>query len=79
VQLRAPGGQQGERWQRSVFLDRAPREVTVYFDDITPVGLTNRRRPNLSEIDSVLFVVDTTNTELGNGGQVWIDDVRYGR
>ena len=35
--------------------------------------------PVLSSIDSVLFVVDTANTELGTGGQVWIDDVRYAK
>jgi hypothetical protein len=79
VQLRAPGGQQGERWQRSVFLDRTPREIAVYFEELTPVGTANRRSPDLAAVDSVLFVVDTTNTRLGDGGQVWIDEVRYAR
>ena len=36
VQLRDPIGSQGERWHRSVYLDPEPREVTVYFDDMTP-------------------------------------------
>jgi hypothetical protein len=33
----------------------------------------------LGEIDSVLFVVDTTNTPTGRRGTLWIDDVRLER
>lgn len=79
VQLRAPGGQQGERWHRSVYLDPAARDISVYFDDLTPRGVTTRRRPVLSLVDSVLFVVDTVNTTLGGSGRIWIDNVRYAR
>lgn len=79
IQLRAPSGALGERWQRSVYLDATDRPITVHFDDLTPVGVTSQRRPVLSQIDSVLFVVDRVNTALGAGGQIWIDDVKYAR
>ncbi|MBI4263831.1 MAG: CehA/McbA family metallohydrolase [Acidobacteria bacterium] len=79
VQLRTPAGEAGERWHRSVFVDSMPRQITVHFDDLTPRGVTVRRRPALSEVDSVLFVVDTVNTKLGGSGQIWIDDVKYAR
>jgi hypothetical protein len=79
VQLREPSGEVGERWHRSVYLAPEPREVTVYFDDMTPRGTTSRPRPNLADIQAVLFVVDTVNTPLGGNGTIWIDDLRYGR
>jgi hypothetical protein len=79
VQLREPRGAAGERWHRSVYLAPEPREVTVYFDDMTPRGTTSRPRPNLADIQAVLFVVDTVNTPLGGNGTIWIDNVRYGR
>jgi hypothetical protein len=79
VQLRTPGGQQGERWQRSVFVGEMPREITVFFDDMRAAGPTRSERAPLDTVDSVLFVVDTVNTPLGGSGRVWIDDVKYGR
>jgi len=79
VQLRVPEGQQGERWQRSVYLDDVPREITVYFDDTRAVGPTRTERPPLDAVDSILFVVDTLNTPLGGSGRIWIDDVKYAR
>jgi hypothetical protein len=79
VQLRAPGGELGERWHRSVVLGEEPREVSIAFDDLRPRGGTTRRDPALADVDSVLFVVDTVNTENGRNGQIWIDEVRYVR
>ena len=79
VQLRAPSVEAGERWHRSVYLDPESREVTVYFDDMTPRGPTSRPTPTLADIQAVLFVLDTENTPLGGNGTIWIDDVRYGR
>ena len=35
VQLRQPGGEAGERWRRSVYLDSSPRTISVYFDELT--------------------------------------------
>lgn len=79
VQLRQPAGEAGERWHRSVFVDTEPREVTVHFDDLRPIGATTQARPTLANVDSVLFVLDTVNTPLGGNGRIWIDDVKYGR
>jgi hypothetical protein len=79
VQIRVPTGPQGERWHRSVFVDEAGRDVTIFFDDMTPIGSTAQRRPVLANVRDLLFVVDTVNTKPGAAGQIWIDDVKYGR
>jgi hypothetical protein len=79
VQLRVPAGSRAERWHRSVYVDQMPREVVVFFDEMTPRGPTERRRPELSNVRDVLFVVDTVNTAPGTSGQIWIDDVKYGK
>ena len=80
VQLRAPGGGgAGERWHRSVYLDDTPREITIFFADMKPRGPTAQPRPDLARIQSILFVVDGVNANVGTSGQFLIDDVRYGR
>ena len=79
VQLRGSEGEAGERWHRSVYLDPTPREITVYFDDLTPRSVTSRPQPTLSDVQSILFVVDTVNTPLGGNGTIWMDDVKYAR
>ena len=79
VQLRGSAGEAGERWHRSVYLDPTPQEVTVYFDDMMSLGVASRPQPILSEVQSILFVVDTVNTPLGGRGTVWMDDVKYAR
>lgn len=79
VQLQAPGGAEGQRWHRSVYLDQTPREVMIAFDDMAPRGVTPTPRPVLGDVQSVLFVVDTVNADTGSNGQFIIDDVRYAR
>lgn len=79
VQLRAPVGEQGERWHRSVYVDTAPRTMTIPFDDLSPIGPTSQPMPALEAIQSVLFVIDTVNTSVGTNGQIWIDEVKYAR
>jgi hypothetical protein len=79
VQVRAAQGAALERWQRSVYVDQTPRTIAVFFDDMHPVGTTSSQQPPLDRIESVLFVVDTVNTRPGTSGQIWIDDVKYGR
>lgn len=69
----------GDRWRRSVYLDDQQRPVTVFFDDVRAVGGTSRPRLDPGAVRDVLFVVDTANMKPGAAGQVWIDDVRYGR
>jgi hypothetical protein len=75
VQLRARGT--GMRWQRSVYLDPTPRQVSIWFDDMRVHGAAQSVRPELDAIESVLWVVDTVNTKPGTSGQVWIDAVGY--
>ena len=79
VQLRAQNGTPADRWQRSVYLDKTPRQFTVYFDDMTPRGATSMRLPVLNRIGSVLFVIDTLNADTGSSGQFTIDDVKFAR
>ena len=80
VQLRVPDGRGGsERWQRSVYVDETPREITVFFDETTPVGTTVTRRPALDQVQSLLFVIDTVNTPPGTAGRLFLDAVRYER
>jgi predicted metal-dependent phosphoesterase TrpH len=76
VQLRADAGDAaGERWQRSVYVDTYDQERTVYFDDVTPVGVTHTVRPPLDLVRHVLFVIDRTNAKPGASGRVWIKRV----
>ena len=88
VQLRAPGGGaggaagEGERWQRSVYLDETSRTIQLPFDDFRPFGSVAPAPPtpsNIESVESVLFVVDTVNTKLGSSGQIWLDDIKYAK
>ena len=79
VQLRAPAAGAGERWQRSVYLDQNPRTIQVFFDDLRPLVPTASPAPALSNVQSVLFVIDTVNTKIGSNGQIWIDDIKYAK
>jgi len=76
VQFRSTNG---DRWRRSVYIDEMSRALTVFFDDVRPAGVTAQRRLPLKDVRDVLFVVDTVNAKPGAAGQVWIDDVKYGR
>jgi hypothetical protein len=75
VQARQPAS--GHRWQRSIYLDPEPRDVVVRFSDMTPVGSSGAFDPAVA--DSVLFVVDTTNTLPGTQGRFIIENVRVER
>jgi len=81
VQIRGARGNGAgdDRWRRSVFVDTNKREATVFFDDMTAVGSATARHPDLTKIQSLLFVVDTVNTRVGSSGQLLIDDVRLER
>ena len=75
VQLRA-GDDQGEasreRWKRTVYVDMTGQEQTIYFDDLMPVGETHTFKPIVNGIRTILFVVDATNTKMGDSGRMWI-------
>jgi hypothetical protein len=79
VQVRHPQGNDGERWQRSVYLDREPRAITVFFDDMTPIGRTRSLKPDLAEADALLLVVDTVHTKPGSTGAIRIEAPRLER
>ena len=79
VQLRAPSGGEGERWQRSIYLDQTPRTIQVFFDECRPLGSTTSSTPALSSVQSILFVVDTINAKIGSNGRIWIDDIKYAK
>lgn len=73
IQTRAdvPGGK-SERWQRSVYLDGTDRERTVFFNEMTPVGVTGAWSPPVDRVRAIMFVVDTTNSRPGASGRLWI-------
>jgi hypothetical protein len=76
VQLRAPAT--GARWLRSVVVDGDPQVGYVTFAEMTSIDRAPSPIP-LSAVDSILFVVDTTNTPPGREGTLWLDDVRLER
>jgi hypothetical protein len=75
VQARKPDT--GERWQRSIFLDTEARDVVVRFADMTPIGSSGTFDPALA--DTLLFVVDETNTAPGTAGHFTIENLRIER
>jgi hypothetical protein len=79
VQLRSPGANGGERWRRSVYVDEMLRTFTIRFDEMRPLGTTSGPHPALGLVRDVLFVIDETNARPGSNGQIWLDDVKYGR
>jgi hypothetical protein len=77
VQLRAAvSPAEDERWHRSVYVDTTDREQTVYFDDVTPIGVTRTYRPPLAAVHSIVLAIDTTNTKPGASGRLWIRNVQ---
>jgi len=78
VQLRLPGGKDGQRWRQSVYLDETPRSIAVRLQDLVAVGMTTSRRPFVAPIQGLLFVVDTVNTRPGTEGTIWISGIGVG-
>ena len=76
VQLRAKNA---DRWQRSVYVDPDAQERVVGFDDMTPVANVSPASPPRSDIITLLFVVELTNTKPGTSGRVWLSEVRFER
>ena len=78
VQVRM-GEDQGEssrdRWKRTIYADITAQEHTIDFDDLRPVGSTHSGKPVLSGIRSILFVVDATNTKMGDSARIWVKRV----
>lgn len=79
VELRPVGHDNPPRWQRSVYLDRTTRTVTVFFDDLHPMPSEAAARAPLPSIGALMFVVDTNNTRPGTHGEITLTEVAYGR
>ena len=80
VQLRAPvNPDYQERWERSIYLEPKDRAISVFFDDMTPVGTTQTYRPPLPNVRSIVFAVDRTNTKAGTSGRIWLRNIRLER
>jgi hypothetical protein len=77
VSIQARHPQSGDRWQRSIYLDAEPRDVIVRFAEMTPVGSSRTFDPALA--DTLLFVVDTTNTLPGTAGSFTLENLRVER
>jgi hypothetical protein len=76
VQLREAGKGDGRRWRRSVYLDHAFREVSVAVDEMTPAGPGSGPHPDLSQVDTLLFVLDTVNLRPGTQRTIRLERVR---
>jgi hypothetical protein len=74
VQVRRPST--GDRWQRSVYLDKSARDIVIPFAEMTAVGSNSNARFTPSDIDTILFVVDTTNTAPASAGRFTVSDLR---
>jgi hypothetical protein len=76
IQLRAARPER--RWQRSVYIDGETSGVDVSFDEMRAAE-PRSGRVDPAAADSLLFVVDTTNTLPTHGGTIWIGDVEVQR
>jgi hypothetical protein len=78
LQLRLPGGRDGQRWGRSVYVDTTPRQVMIRLQDLAPIGVTSSQQPIVARVRNVLFVIDTVNALPGSSGTVFLSDVALG-
>jgi hypothetical protein len=76
VQLRIPGGTEGERWARSVYLDATPRDIVVPFAEMRPAGPTRSSVPRPAAVTSILFAVDRVHAKAGSAGRFTIERTR---
>jgi hypothetical protein len=74
VQLRFPA--EGERWVKSVYLDRHPRDLILRTSDLSPAERADSQLPDLTRAGSLLFVVDLTNAKPGARGGFQISGLR---
>ena len=79
AQLRRPGGEAGERWGRTFYVDQNDRTIDLRIETFRPVGFTATAAPPLAQVDSLLFVVDTVNALPGSSGQIRVSNVAFVR
>jgi hypothetical protein len=75
VQVRAPGGRDGQRWRKSIYSDEQPRRVEVRLAELNPVDRRSSLRPVVAKLQSLLMVVDTVNARPGTSGSLMLSDV----
>ena len=75
LQVRVPGGRDGRRWRKSLYLDREARTYVVSLAELEPVERGSPLRPIVARVQSVLLVIDTVNASPGSSGVVNIRDV----
>lgn len=73
IQLRLSDSGSGQRWGRSIYLDRTPRTLRIPIRDFAPLEpRASASRPNVVQVRAALLVVDTVNSRPGRAGEVWI-------
>ncbi|HEX5069839.1 MAG TPA: hypothetical protein VFV78_06445, partial [Vicinamibacterales bacterium] len=69
VQIRLPGGVNGQRWRRSVYVDQTERSIRVPLATLEPVE-PRTLKPTIARVQSFLLVIDTLNARPGTSGDV---------
>ncbi len=77
VQIRLPGGVNGQRWRRSIYVDDTPRPFSVALSELEPVDRRTQMRPISARVQSVLLVIDTLNTLPGGTGEFVLKDFGF--
>lgn len=78
VQLRLPGGRDGLRWSRSVYVGTEPTAIVVRLSELEAVGGVRSQQPLVASVESILLVVDTVNARPGDSGTLLISEVGLG-
>ena len=74
VQLRAKGDR---RWRRSIYADTTARTISIAFDDMRPVAPNAEPHPPLASLESVLLLVEITNTAPGSNASIDVSDLAF--
>ena len=80
VQVRLPEGRGrvAQRWRTSVYVGTTPTRIELRLQDFEPADRPTQRRPIVTPLQSLLFVVDTINARPGTTGRFWLSDVTLG-
>jgi hypothetical protein len=79
LQVRAPGGADGQRWGRSIYVDSTAREYRVPFHTLLPLGIADAAQAPLADVNSVLVVIDTVHAVPGSSGRLNLGLLRLAR
>jgi hypothetical protein len=77
VQIRLPGGVNGQRWWRSIYVDETPRPISIALADLEPVDRRSPLRPISARVQSILLVIDTVNAKPGTAGTLLVRNAGY--